>query len=276
MTREEAINWLKAISFVSDNHITEAIDMAIEALHREEAEAKGYCHRIKPKELQSRPSIDLISRADAIKAVAEHFSFDDGCSNIYKDIDYYKGIAEHILKNVPSAEQVTSKLNNPCNSLLTDESNGSKEHKSKLDLISRQDVIEALSRSSVYAWSIEQDQTAHNWALNIIKALPSADAEPTVIRAKTFMRKEDFNKWADDIKKQNKSIVCIPCDAEVVSAEAEQGVWEHIESKWADNIFKCSKCGNPLIIPTVDGEPIYNYCVHCGAKMGNAWGERND
>ena len=46
---------------------------------------------------------DLISRADAIKAVAEHFSFDDGCSNIYKDIDYYIGIAGHILKNVPSA-----------------------------------------------------------------------------------------------------------------------------------------------------------------------------
>ena len=35
MTREEAINWLKAISFVSDHHITEAIDMAIEALKRE-------------------------------------------------------------------------------------------------------------------------------------------------------------------------------------------------------------------------------------------------
>ena len=44
------------------------------------------------------------------------------------------------------------------------------------DLVSRQDVIEALCRSSVYAWSIEQDQTAHNWALNIINALPSADA----------------------------------------------------------------------------------------------------
>ena len=50
MTREEAIDWLKAISFVSDHNITEAIDLAIEALHREEAEANGYCHRIKPKE----------------------------------------------------------------------------------------------------------------------------------------------------------------------------------------------------------------------------------
>lgn len=47
-----------------------------------------------------------------------------------------------------------------------------------------------------------------------------ADTVPTVIRTKTFMRKEDFNKWAEDIKKQNKSIVCIPYDAEVVSADA--------------------------------------------------------
>ena len=85
--------------------------------------------------------------------------------------------AVSLIGSLPSAEQVISKLNNPCDSLLTDESNGSKEHKSKLDLISRQDVIEALCRSSVYAWSIEQDQTAHNWALNIIKALPSADAK---------------------------------------------------------------------------------------------------
>lgn len=32
MTREEAIDWLKAISFVSDHNITEALDMAIESL----------------------------------------------------------------------------------------------------------------------------------------------------------------------------------------------------------------------------------------------------
>ena len=52
MKREEAIDWLKAISFVSDHHITEAIGMAIEALHREEAEEKGYCHRIRPSNVE--------------------------------------------------------------------------------------------------------------------------------------------------------------------------------------------------------------------------------
>ena len=50
MTREEAINligWLKSKTNRDDD--LEAIDIAIEALQREEAEANGYCHRIKPK-----------------------------------------------------------------------------------------------------------------------------------------------------------------------------------------------------------------------------------
>ena len=37
-------------------------------------------------------------------------------------------------------EQVTSKLKNPCDSLLTEDSEDSKEQKSKLDLISRADL----------------------------------------------------------------------------------------------------------------------------------------
>lgn len=52
MTREEAItrlHWLKR-ELIKGTDMNEPIDMAIEALHREEAEAKGYCHRIKPKE----------------------------------------------------------------------------------------------------------------------------------------------------------------------------------------------------------------------------------
>lgn len=57
MTREEAIEMLKALNMmlrspdgkpISD--ACDALNMAIEALQREEAEAKGWCHRIKPKE----------------------------------------------------------------------------------------------------------------------------------------------------------------------------------------------------------------------------------
>ena len=47
------------------------------------------------------------------------------------------GEEEYLL---PSAEQVTGKLQNPCDSLLTDDKAECKEQKSKLDLISRADV----------------------------------------------------------------------------------------------------------------------------------------
>lgn len=69
MTREETIQILKAIRVYecypksASEETKEAIDMAIEALQREEAEAKGYCHRIKPR-------TDLISRTKLFNKLA--------------------------------------------------------------------------------------------------------------------------------------------------------------------------------------------------------------
>ena len=121
------------------------------------------------------------------------------------------------------------------------------------DYISRADAIEAMCDNCDWERKCHEDCDQ----METIKALPSADAVevdrtsewvavrreeyedliadavPTVIRATTFMRKEDFDKWAEDIKKQNKSIVCIPCDAEVVSADAVQGdECDHCVYKW--------------------------------------------
>ena len=67
LTRKETIERLKqnkaaAEYYAGQSQITaeienalkdsEAFDMAIEALQREEAEANGYCHRIKPKSVR--------------------------------------------------------------------------------------------------------------------------------------------------------------------------------------------------------------------------------
>lgn len=59
MTREEAIAILEVSKHMatSGRLYNQAIDMAIEALQREEAEEKGYCHRIKPKEYLSADAV---------------------------------------------------------------------------------------------------------------------------------------------------------------------------------------------------------------------------
>ncbi len=157
---------------------------------------------------------DLISRADAIEAVCRD------CTIERKDKCKEEGYCYEVqnLKALPSAdaEQVTSKLNKPCDSLLKSDSAECKEQKSKLEH-DREWIIGCIKHDGF----IKTDR--FDKANQIILEALSADAVPTVIRAKAFMRKEDFDKWAEDIKRQNKSIVCIPYDAEVVSADAVQG-----------------------------------------------------
>ena len=171
------------------------------------------------------------------------------------------------------------------------------------DLIRRSVLIDEICRSSIYKWSVEEDQAAHNWALNIINSqpsvelakgdlisradaidavmkhkipftiqqevakeidtLPSADAEPIVIRVKTFMRKEDFDKCAEDIKKQGENVICIPCDEEVVVGRPH-GEWIVLEN---GNV-ECSICHREK----QDGWD--NFCGYCGADMRSKEGER--
>ena len=68
MTREEAIAILEVSKHMatSGRMYNQAIDMAIEALHREEAEAKGYCHRIKPKEYLSADAVPTVIRSKTL------------------------------------------------------------------------------------------------------------------------------------------------------------------------------------------------------------------
>lgn len=68
----------------------------------------------------------------------------------------------------PSAEQVTGKLKNPCNSLLTDDSAECKEQKSKLDLISRADAIKAVRFDTFNTLNADEREM-------VINRIPSAD-----------------------------------------------------------------------------------------------------
>ena len=96
------------------------------------------------------------------------------------------------------------------------------------DLIKREDAIRELYRSSVYKWSVEEDQLAHNWAISIIESLPSADAV-----------QGEWEHWGSPFSD---------------------------ESEVIDTIV-CSVCGARFIEPKDEPKGEYNYCPNCGAKM---------
>ena len=99
------------------------------------------------------------------------------------------------------------------------------------DLISREDAIDAIFK--VGHEHVEEKVVplgAVTDYSDAIKALPSA--EPIVIRSKTLMPTNDFKEWAKRIRETNPNAVVIPCDAEVVSAEAVEEAEEPDEAHW--------------------------------------------
>lgn len=82
------------------------------------------------------------------------------------------------------------------------------------DLISRADAIEAVR--NVMCNKIGSWYDLAVFAIEALSALPSAEAEPTVIRSRTFMPTKDFKELAKRIREVNPNAVVIPCDAEEV------------------------------------------------------------
>ncbi|MBR2707356.1 MAG: hypothetical protein IKE74_09020 [Mogibacterium sp.] len=127
------------------------------------------------------------------------------------------------------------------------------KHSQDGDTIYRADAIEAIASLD------ETDGTVKVFTgrqvNEILSALPSAEAEPTVIRSRTFMPTKDFKEWEKRIRETNPNAVVIPCDAEVVSAEAVQGEW-----LYRRNDVECSVCGE-------FAKDKSNFCPNCGAKM---------
>lgn len=116
MTREQARKWFQSHK-TSDTMVNEAYDLAIEALsepincvkckHYYETEddtgVHGYCR-------MDTAHTDLISRADAIDAVAEEWLSEASAESPYVndyDIDKYRELAEDFFKDIPSADAVS-------------------------------------------------------------------------------------------------------------------------------------------------------------------------
>lgn len=143
---------------------------------------------------------DLIKRADALEQMAQA-----ECGLHYNDCEADNCSCSYIQRilDTPSvdAEQVTSKLKNPCDSLLTDDSAECKEQKSKLesadakgDLISRQWLLD------LYGDYIgDNGDTKYHVPLEVVRQniidAPSADA--VTIEHIQCRECRHYNGWCD-------------------------------------------------------------------------------
>ena len=180
----------------------------------------GMKHSLKQKDFKAEhEAMDMAISAlsdEAVKVayICDGRKCDSDCSECFRTLDiehardfkligntyYQQESADRELTNLKqkfeSAEQVTSKLKNHCDSLLTDDLGDSKEQKSKLDgdLISRSDVLGYIDR-------VTNSGLGRNKSLDYIHkyidALPSADrlALPTEMNG---VKINDAIKWADE------------------------------------------------------------------------------
>ena len=168
----------------------------------------------------------LIDEEDVIRAICKNCYAEDGGD--YKDCRYYP------CDDVQAIEALTSTDLEQIKAIMTKANEQDKHMCRPTDLISRADAIDAVV---CHIWHMPNEAYRQFNCENVVREvvedaiqrLPSAEAEPTVIRSKTLLPTKDFMEWAKRIKEVNPNAVVIPCDAEVASAETVQSYTEWLE-----------------------------------------------
>ena len=150
-------------------------------------------------------------------------------------------------------DQYANKLKNPCDSLLTDDKDDSKEQKSKLDLISRDDVLGYIDRLDTCGLGKGK---ALEYIRKYVEKTDSVSADPKLLEDGTL-------------------VVNVP-NAEKVSRVLVEdghngGLYYHDSAErvgvWIKQ-FNGTKCVCSLCGYSNGRKHNDNYCPNCGAKMG--------
>lgn len=213
------------------NRIADAIEAEIhEAWTESDADfIRGMEYAISiVKAVDIRTDGDTISRADAMGAVQDHFN-----AGGFKGYDDGQKMMDRI-KALPSAEQVTGKLKNPDDSLLTADSEACKEQKSKLDLISRQDAIRKCCGEKC---GCEREDCGYTECCSEVSRLEQLPSAPD---------SRQRGEW--------------------VRLEREENVYDlHGVPTYGVN-YMCDKCGF-ITTAIQDHFAQYRWCPSCGARM---------
>lgn len=328
MNREEAIEILQGARITSFRpngtaRVKEALNMAIEALSAEikkkqievgavadgiygaETSGKRISNIMRKAEATSqnlsKPNntceVDLISRADAMMAVQDHFNADGfkGYDDGQKMMDRIKALpsaeAEPMTEEVREAlmrlsmcaredcvickykdkcnfdfqyEESTKNMNTILDSLMRSKC----EVDAKSDLISREDAIEALCHNCAYYTDAQCKTDSGYWCESgamIREALPSADRptgewifNPTDAIDLMFTNPKCSECGFESADHGN---FCPNCGADM-RGEEEPGQWQTEDGKpsKAEYSVYCSKCGSWSEYRT-------KYCGNCGSLM---------
>lgn len=282
MDREEARELLLGYSrFINEEtDLWEALDLAIEALKGDlycpkcgtivrdgrqyhDLVYRGEAEPIKG-DAESATTTDCISRADTLKALCAECDANSHC--YYPDKEAY--CTEYaIVKGMPpvNQKQITGKLKNPCDSLLTEDSESVKEQKSKLesDTISRQAAIDAVEKA-----------VFKGVAKSAIESLPPVTptvSEDCISKAFALEVISDYVNYPTEGDK-----TCAIKNAPSVTPTERTGEWipctkgglpltelgRRERQKWYG--YKCSKCNFIYKGNALTESP---FCQNCGAKM---------
>lgn len=70
---------------------------------------------------------------------------------------------------------------------------------------------------------------------------------------------EPYCKWKPDVVSVCETI----CTAPTIESEPKTGKW-----MWqTGDVYRCSECNVDVHVAECMGEPIYNFCPYCSAKM---------
>ena len=247
---------------------------------------QDFCNKEVWHALEEAPTIepdgDLISRQNAVKEI------DSFCGEVWteREADFARGLgtALSIVESLPSAEQVTGKLNNPDDSLLTADSEACKEQKSKLDLISRQDALKpfCVAPDGTRIPEVDCDNFPVEFSVEFIKkhllSLPSApdsrQRETNKEIAERIINNTCKNRvfcelYPDACRKEDCDIYLVintflnTPDTDTPSRQ--RGEWVHNDKIGTFKIFTCDKCGCNM------DTDAWNFCPNCGAYMGGQY-----
>ena len=193
---------------------------------------------------------DLISRADAIEAVAQQWLFEASVGNPYvndDDIGEYRKLAEELFEDVPSADAVQG-----------------------ANLINRHDAITVIREE---CWKCN-NMINDDLFMRIMSLPTSQQTDCTELiewLTEVVMDDEDWElnavAYGEIICRKLVKLGILEATEEPSyyirpSADAVQGEWE--KTKLKDDMWICSACGSPLM--TDDISEIH-FCPNCGARM---------